>query len=441
MKSGLRRVIPSLYKNFKVVKCVVPAIQYSTQVEYKPLDFDNTEELYKNKSTAELRRAYYILKSCRNPLIAKMGPTLMEHSPGFLIKLATKYTYWPHFCGGESVQDPRFSQMIKKLNDLGMKVCMDYSVEGAVSEISEESEKEMDKTQNVILDTINFAGKWPNRGCPYGVVKVTGIANCNLLEKISEIINYGSVHGINGKYKQLMPEILMEGPLAEYCPPRTITFKLDKELTPLNDLELESLKKVVKRIEQLSEACAKYNIPLLVDAEQSWYQPAIDHLCMLGALKYNSKQAIVCQTYQCYLVDALDRLKYDFKFARDHGIYWGHKIVRGAYLRREDERVKALGLKKHLIWDCIEKTHECYFAAMDFSLDNLDYMSFVMASHNQESIVKGTQGMQKRGIAPDDPRVAFAQLVGMGDYLSLALANAGYNIAKYVPFGPLMSVM
>ena len=86
-------------------------------------------------------------------------------------------------------------------------------------------------------------------------------------------------------------------------------------------------------------------------------------------------------------------------------------------------------------------TDENYDACNKYILDNLETISLFAGTHNEESSYYVMELMKEKGIANNDERIWFGQLYGMSDHISFNLAAKGYNVAKYLPFGPVRDVM
>lgn len=407
---------------------------YST-LEPPKLNFDDTTTLYSKKGTLDLAKNYILTASCRIPFVSKFGPHIMENDPSGLVKFVTKKTYFKQFCGGETLVET--IPTLEELKKLNMHCMLDYSIEG-VSGVKGDKKKEekMDKITKVIVDSIYFAKEHPT--VSFAVVKITGICDTNLLERISEILTYAE-H--NEKYRELIPDAIK---IQGYYPKRTISFKIkDEPPKPLEEWELGELDRLIKRLMDIGNACKNNNVPLLVDAEQSYYQAAIDQFFMLMCLKFNQKDTpLIYNTYQMYLIDSLSRLKFDHQFVKNEtNLAFGAKLVRGAYIKTETERFNRLNLPLHPVNNGIELTHQSYKNGVDYCLDNITSLGLVIASHNKQTVIDSTQGIYDRGIERNHPRISFAQLYGMGDYLTLTLAQNGYNSNKYLVFGPIDALM
>lgn len=303
------------------------------------------------------------------------------------IKGILKETIFEHFCGGESIEDSKST--IKKLNQYGIGAILDYSVEG------EDDEKSFDKTRDEILRTIQTAAS--SEGVPFSVFKVTGLGDHRILTKIQ------------GK-------------------------------EPLTAKEQLSFEKTTQRVNQLFEAAYHAKIRILVDGEESWFQEVIDRLAEEGMSKYNKETAIVYNTYQMYRKGMLRNLKDAHYNAVSQGYVLGAKLVRGAYMEKEAKRAERENYPNP-IQSSKELTDEAYNEALQFCINNKQRIFLVSGTHNELSNIILPELMSLHGMKPGDNRVFFAQLYGMSDHISYNLANAGYNVAKYVPYGPLEAVM
>lgn len=214
----------------------------------------------------------------------------------------------------------------------------------------------------------------------------------------------------------------------------------------LSSAELHGIMQVHDRALAIASEAAENGIKLLLDAEQTWVQPAIDNLVLNLQETFNDTSKtdfpIIFQTYQCYLKGALQRIEVDVKRSQRMRYHFGAKLVRGAYMHSERQRAMNLQIASP-IHDTIEDTHASYDGALEFLLSlahptNKNICSKVeimIATHNQKSVEKAIQLMIEKHIAKEDDRVHFAQLLGMSDNLSFPLGNEGYSVFKYVPYG------
>src|SRR5690606_32644191 len=213
-----------------------------------------------------------------------------------------------------------------------------------------------------------------------------------------------------------------------------------QEKQTLSPKEKSSFKRTKQRVNQLFEGAYQAKVRILVDGEESWFQEVIDQLAEEGVEKYNKETAIVYNTYQMYRKDMLRRLKDAHHNAVAKGYFLGAKLVRGADMEKETESAEKKGYPNP-IHPSKEATDEAYNKALQFCLNNKQRVCLVSGTHNELSNIILPELMSLHGMKPDDERVYFAQLYGMSDHISFNLAKVGYNVAKYVPYGPLEAVM
>lgn len=358
-------------------------------IETKLLDFEDTRVAFAGRSVLELRRAYWLFRLLSVQWMANLGQSLLM----FALKLRLPVegiilrTIFRHFCGGESISGCR--SCVKALGSFGVKTILDYSVEG------KSTEEDFESSVNEILATVEEAGR--NEMVPLAVFKVTGLASFALLEKVHSGAELGAQ-------------------------------------------EQEAWTRVVGRVEAICAAAAKAQIPVLIDAEESWVQDAIDDLSREMMLKFNHERAIVYNTVQMYRVDRLDFIKGEIKRARESGYHFGVKLVRGAYMEKERDRAAQKSYASPIQPTKDACDHD-YDAAIAYLMENIDIAALCAGSHNEKSNENLAQLMRAQNVAPGDSRVVFSQLLGMSDHISYTLAKAGYNVAKYVPYGPVREVI
>ncbi|MEO8795681.1 MAG: proline dehydrogenase family protein [Daejeonella sp.] len=355
----------------------------------KNLSFENTEIAFRGMSQTDLNRAFWLFKMISSNFLTKVGPPLTNFALniGLPIKGLIKATIFSHFCGGETIEE--CEPTILKLSRGSVGAVLDYSVEGA------EEEEVFDETCREIIKTIKRAQG--DRRIPVTVFKVTGIGRFALLEKI----NAGA-------------ELL--------------------------DEEKREFNRVKNRAFDICQAAAEAHVPVMIDAEESWIQQPIDDLALEMMRKYNRDQALVLNTYQLYRNDKLADLKTDAAVAKEEDFILGAKLVRGAYMEKERKRAAEMGYTSP-INATKEATDSEYNNAVLFCTDNIDNIAFVAGTHNETSCRLLAELLDKKGILHNHPHVYFSQLLGMSDNLSFNLSNAGYNVAKYVPYGPVKAVL
>lgn len=354
------------------------------------ISFENTQVAFQGKSDKELKRAYWLFKMVGSPSFVKFGKwaTNVALKLRLPIKGLIKKTIFSQFCGGESISESISTS--KQLAEYNVKTILDYSIEGKTLDVDFES------TVNEIIDTIH-EGK-NNDHIPFAVFKVTGICLFGVLERA----NNGTEH--------------------------------------LSASDREKYDQLVGRIDQICSAAFENDVPVFIDAEESWIQDGIDRIAEQMMEKYNKQRAIVYNTLQMYRHDRLNYFQQSIAHARSSGYHLGVKIVRGAYMEKERNRAAEKGYPSPIQPDKAASDRD-FNAALLLAVENLDCVAICAGSHNEESALILANAMEEKGIQFDDNRVYFAQLLGMSDHISFNLANANYNVAKYVPYGPVKEVM
>lgn len=352
--------------------------------------FDDTEIAFKHQNDSEIKKSFWLFKLISHPLLVKIGPSITKAAlyMKFPIKGLIKATIFKQFCGGETIQE--CTETINKLAEAGVGTILDYSVEG------EEEEYIFDLTAEEIINTINKAVAM-EKAIPFCVFKITGVVRFTLLQKVNA-----------------------------------------KEI--LNNAELKEWDKAKERVEGICKAAFDADKKLMIDAEESWVQLAIDDLALEMMRKFNKTKAIIFNTYQLYRHDKLADLKHDLTLASAESFFLGAKLVRGAYMEKERKRALEMNYISPIQPNKIATDND-YDAALAFCLENINLISFVAGTHNQQSCLFLTQKMEALRILPQQKEVFFSQLLGMSDNLSFNLSNAGYQVAKYVPYGPVKAVL
>lgn len=353
------------------------------------LDFNNTENAFALKSNAQLKKAYWLFKLVASKSLVGLGKkaATLALKLGLPIREVVKKTVYDQFVGGETIEE--CEPIIEKLLSYNVYSLLDYSVEG------KKEEADFDATKDQIVQTVKYGAQ--SKGVPFAVFKVTGIASFDLLQKYSE-----------GKV--------------------------------LSEFEERAFERAKNRVEEICYTAANFGLQVLIDAEETWIQPAIDVLAQEMMQEFNSEKVVVYNTLQMYRTDRLDYLKEGLANAQAAGYKFAVKLVRGAYMEKERERAEEKGYP-----DPIQPTKtasdESFNNGVKFVLANIDDMSLVAGTHNEESSAALAQLMEEAGLAPSDPRIWFSQLYGMSDNLSFNLAAAGFNVVKYLPFGPVKETL
>jgi proline dehydrogenase len=352
------------------------------------LSFDNTEIAFRYKNDQELFRAAFIFSVVNIAWISALATGLVR--AGIKLRLPItgliRSTVFKHFCGGETMQESL--QTAERLGAYGVQTILDYSVEG------ENSEADFEQACVAIINIFDLAAKTPY--VPFCVFKMTAIADAAVLAKLNS----------------------------------------GETLTPD---EQESFMRSKVRVQRICTKAQETNIPVLIDAEESWIQGPIHTLAVEMMQLFNREKCLVYNTYQMYRNDMRARLEADFNQAKVNGYLMGVKLVRGAYIEKERERAASMDYPDP-IHPTKQDTNNAFDEAMEFCV-RMPGIRLVCGSHNEASNMKLTRLMDTHQISPSDNRIWFSQLLGMSDHISFNLSNLGYQVVKYVPFGPVRSVM
>lgn len=353
------------------------------------LSFDNLEIAFASKSDKELRNDYWLFWFLGKSWVVAMAPLASMAVTRFKlpIKRLIRATLFKHFCGGEFIED--CEQTIAKLHKFNVGSILDYSVEGKGDEES------FNKTCDEILATIKRAKG--NPAIPFCVFKPTGIASSSLLEKVS----------LNAH---------------------------------LSSDELKQYQRVYERFKKICSVAAHYDVRIFIDAEESWIQNAVDSLAENMMQHYNREKAIVYNTVQLYRHDRLAFMKTAVKKAEEMNYFLGLKLVRGAYMEKERARAEKMNYPSPIQPDKPSCDHD-FDEALRFCLEHIDRIRICAGTHNEKSSLLLAQLMGEKNIDRNDERIWFSQLLGMSDHISFNLAHAGYNVCKYVPYGPVAAVL
>lgn len=351
--------------------------------------FNNTQVAFSLKSDTELDRAYFLFKMIANQPLVRIGTAVTNFAlkANLPVEGLIRATVFDHFCGGVNEED--CLSVVDKMYTKGVSSVLDYSVEG------KEEENQFDAALKMTLKTIEFAKE--RLAIPFAVFKPTGFGRFELYEKLGE----------------------------------------KQTLTTEEQVEWN---RVVARFDIVCSEAHKKNVALLIDGEESWMQEAADDLVMEMMRKYNKEKAIVFNTLQLYRWDRLNYLKKLHEQAKNEGFYIGMKLVRGAYMEKEIVRSIEKGYPSP-ICDTKDDTDKNYDTTVRYMTDHLDRMSIFAGTHNELSVYKLMDIMQEKGVKTNDDKIWFGQLYGMSDNISYNLAANGYNVAKYLPFGPVKDVM
>ncbi|MDA7558963.1 proline dehydrogenase family protein [Flavobacteriaceae bacterium] len=351
--------------------------------------FNNTEIAFQLKSDSELERANFLFKMISHQPLVRIGTAATNFAlkANLPVEGLIRSTVFDHFCGGVSEND--CMTVVENMFDKGVSSVLDFSIEG------KEDEKEFDAAMNKTCELVEFAYK--QDAMPIAVFKPTGFGRLALFEKKGS----GNI---------------------------------------LTEVENAEWDRIVMRFDKVCQLGKERGVEILIDAEESWMQDAADELVEFMMKRYNTLKPIVYNTLQLYRWDRLDYLKQIHERALKSGYKLGFKIVRGAYMEKERERAEKYGYASPICKNK-EVTDTNFDQGLSYIIKNLSNISLFVGTHNEKSSYLTMKLMESMNIKKDDNRVWFGQLYGMSDHISFNLADKGYNVAKYVPFGPVKDVM
>ncbi|MFI5150892.1 MAG: proline dehydrogenase family protein [Bacteroidia bacterium] len=361
----------------------------NTLTAMETVDFSNTRKAFSLKNNKQLKFSYWLFRLMGNPSLVKFFSkmTLFSIKLGLPVRPLIKSTIFKQFCGGESLAESE--KVITQLDKVHVGAILDYSIEG------KEREEDFESTKNELLKVVQLARS--NKAVPYTSMKITGIVRSDLLSRKSA--------------------------------KAVLTQEEEKEWNLF-----------LNRFDEICSSCHDSEVPIYIDAEESWLQGAIDEVTEEMMRKYNKGKAIVQTTLQMYRWDRLSYLKKLIEWAGRENIFIGVKLVRGAYWEKENRHAdesKVLSPVHQLKSD----TDADFDLAVDLCLENINCVTLCAGTHNEASTMHLIHHMKELGIANGDTRVYCSQLFGMSDHITYNLAEAGYNVTKYLPYGPVQSVI
>ena len=354
------------------------------------VNFSNTQIAFSHKTDAELRKTAWLFRMMNNPTVARWSSSLAMKGVQWGIpfaETAIKHTIFEQFCGGTTLLDSM--KTIELLAAFKTKTILDYGVE------RKEGELNFNYTMNENIRAIDFASR--SAHIPFVCIKVTGLARFGLLEKIQ------SGH-------------------------------------PLTEEEQQEYFNASKRVDAICHTGKEKGVSVMIDAEESWIQNIIDRMANMMMARYNRERPVVYNTFQMYRHDRLAFLKESCELAKTKGFILGAKLVRGAYMEKERKRAEMKRYATPIHPDKVA-TDKAFNDSLIFCVTNADRIACCNATHNAQSSMLLADLMEETGIPHEHPHFYFCQLLGMSDNITFNLAAAGYNVAKYMPYGPVREVV
>ncbi|MEZ4907297.1 MAG: proline dehydrogenase family protein [Saprospiraceae bacterium] len=352
-------------------------------------DFEDTKTAFAYQSDSELKNTFLVFKAMSFPWLVNLGShaTLLALKMHLPIAPLLKNTIYKHFCGGNTLEE--VSRVVEKLEKYNISVILNYGVRG------KHSEEEFDKTADAMHRTLDYAIK--NKNITTISCKPSGLIEHDLLEKVTA----------------------------------------NKSLTPAEETRYN---RGVERLRKLLSRAHDNKVTVHLDAEETWIQGAIDDIALELSKEFNKDFPTVINGIQLYIKDKLDFLKYSLEHAKTHNYIAAVKLVRGAYMEKERARALEMGYPSP-ICDTLEDTHKNYNAGLKYCVENIDVFHLSNATHNEASCIYLAELMDKNGLPPSHPKILTSQLKGMSDNISFSMASKGYNIQKYIPYGPVKQVI
>ena len=369
------------------------------------ISFENTENAFVHKSDKQLKKGAFLFSSMGYAWLVKIGTKITPWAirVGLPIKGIIRSTIFEQFVGGETLEET--ARVAKDLGHHHVQVILDYGVEG------KEGEENFDHAKEEFIRVINYAATQPN--IPFMSVKVTGFARFSLLEKLDTMMHQGK---------------------------GTLMKKYTYAMEQLSADEKAEWQKVIDRMHAVCKTGMDKKVGVFVDAEETWIQDPVDALTILMMDQFNKTHPVVYNTMQLYRHDRLEFLKDCHEAAVNRNFILGAKLVRGAYMEKERKRAEEKGYPSPIQPDK-ESTDRDFNEAVKFCIGHIDRIATVIASHNEDSNLLGTELLQKADLPLDHPHIHFSQLYGMSDNISFNLAKAGCSVSKYLPFGPIKDVI
>ena len=353
------------------------------------INFDDTSIAFAGKTDDELSHAHNLFRLMQFEPLVNIGSKFTEiaFNVGLPISYPIKLTIFDQFCGGTDIQE--CLKPIKKLSEYGVHTILDYGAE------AKENEKDFDKIASFLIENLKLAEEDPDINIISS--KITGLMRFHLLEKIS-----------NNE--------------------------------ALNETEQAEWERGLARVKSVSQQAYDCEIQIYYDAEESWIQDAIDQIVIDHSKEFNKEKPIIFNTVQLYRHDRLAFLKSSLKNAKKDGYILAVKIVRGAYMEKENKRADEMDYPTPIQADKAA-TDKAYNEALLFCIDNIDHLAFCNATHNENSCKLLAETVQAKSFPNDHPHIFSSQLYGMSDNLSFNMAKADFNVAKYMPYGPVKEVI
>ncbi|XP_061196348.1 uncharacterized protein LOC133204611 [Saccostrea echinata] len=391
------------------------------------LDFDDAVKACRSQTTWDLLRALLIFKVCSFEKFVENNYTILSWSRSLmgrpLFNTIMRPTIYKQFVGGDDVTS--FQATVNRLQAAGMGPLVMVTLEEDVKDDGPDADQLFDRNLKIMVDCMEVTSSLGSQN-PMMQIKPSGLFPLHLCRMVSSEV----------PYPNKKPEVVEKVANAMH------TSKEITELGNLSSVELTQLNKALQRVKQICKVAMEKNVIIMVDAEYTYLNPCLNLLALAMMLNSNGSAPLVFYTHQNYLKETPDILSKDIALVQAHGVSFGSKLVRGAYLYKERSLAKEKGYSDP-VCETFEKTTENYNRSMDIMLDNIakypGKFSTIIASHNEDTIKRGISKLTELGIPRrgTEQKVFFGQLYGMSDFISQSLGQAGYMIHKSIPYGTI----
>ncbi len=350
--------------------------------------FNDSKIAFEYRSDRDLQLSKLIYSVISSPSVTNTGIAITQAALmlGLPVNTIFKKTLFKQFCGGISLDEA--GSTAKNLLLYNVQTILDYGVEG------KSGDSDFENTTLYLANAVRYAAE---NKIPFISIKITGMGRFALLEKVHQKLK-------------------------------------------LTHAEENEWKLLVNRADTVCSMAANMGVMVLIDAEETWIQDAVNIITEEMMQKYNRTSAVVFNTFQLYCKGTLEFLKTSFIKANVKGYILGAKLVRGAYMEKERARAKKYNYPSPIQEDKFN-TDKDFNEAVKFCLGHITELSLFIGTHNEESCRMAVTSMKEMNLAAGHPHVYFSQLYGMSDNISFNLAHSGYNVAKYLPYGPVKEVI
>lgn len=382
------------------------------------LTFDDHHAVFSHKTNWELLRALSVLLMCGSDLLVDNSLQLLRLADRLgLSKLVLKPTVYAQFVAGNTEQD--LSKAAADLKTLNLRLMVAPTLEEDKGEASDKQDK-YDRNLSELLSLAEMVSKHGGRN-PCLQTKITSLLSADTLCSLTRRF-YSRETSCTSMVEKVAEAISDE---TKSC-----------DIQGLTTEENNNLRHAVRRLSVLGKTASSKSVRLMVDAEYSYVNGGCSLMTLAMMTVFNQVSPVIANTYQCYLKGASNAVSQEIRILEELGACFAAKIVRGAYLEKERQQPFPLTCESY------EATGINYCRVLDQVLDyvvkNRNRRSFfVIATHNESAIHHAVEKLRQLGVQPDEDDIAFAQIYGMAEQISIPLASAGYTVYKSVPVGGL----